>query len=105
MIVPTSELNEVSEQSAPLQVFGYSQVDEAFRLIAGMLPQEVRLLSVRLANSHPYRAETMLAYLDDALSRLPLTDLERHQRIARMMRSIMAHDANAQNEPETTGSP
>jgi hypothetical protein len=99
MIIPTNELNAVSDQPAPLQLFGYSQVDEAVNLVNDMLIQELRQFAERLKPAQMNRLFDVLLILvaDDA----PV-DPERDQRIWKMVKSIMADDVNAQNWPEST---
>jgi hypothetical protein len=94
----------------PLQLFGYSQVDEAFRLWREMLLQERRQLAERMARHNPGDADSFSMWIFDAVYAtgyydhvldVPDPGSERHERIEKILKSIMGEDASAQNEPET----
>jgi hypothetical protein len=72
-------------------VFGHSQVNEAVDMVGTMLYQELHQFAERLALIAPLHAESLFDYLADALL-LPPIDMERHERIGRMMRAIMGDD-------------
>jgi hypothetical protein len=86
MIITPDELNTIGEQPAHLQLFGYSQVNEAVNLVSAMLPQELRQFAERLDAA---QANRLLDALIQAMIVEDAPDLERHQRIGRMMRAIM----------------
>lgn len=104
-----------SKQSDPtgVTVFGYSQVDEAFRLWRDMLPQERRVLADRMAAHNAEEADKFMMLLSDAvyvtghydqLPDAPEPGSERFTHTERMLRFVFGDEWNVENEPESTES-
>jgi hypothetical protein len=94
MIIPTNELNEVSDQPAPLQLFGYSQVSEAVNLVDDMLPQELRQFAERL---NPDQANRLFDFLIPDVP-IPPLDEERKKRFVKFIKQLL----DDSEEPDDT---
>lgn len=89
MIVPTTELMQSSESLAGGVVpFGHTQVADAVRLVAAMVPQELRQFAEQLNCANADNANRLIDFL--ITGGVASLDAERHERIGRMLRSVMA---------------
>lgn len=82
------------ELAGGVPVFGHIHQGDAVAMLRALVFQELRVMVETLVKEDAPRADMLISLLIDAFAdRVAILDADRHERIGRMVRSIMTEDA------------